>query len=346
MTASRHLPVVLVALLLPLTASAQTPSDAAAEVNGRPILAADLDAKIGPSLAKLQEQMYTLRQKQLDAMIDERLLEDEAARRRITIAALVQTEITSKVTPATSEDATKFFEENKAKLQGDYKTLEEQIKKYLTAQRGQALHQELIRTLRQTARIQVRLTAPPIVRAEVVTTGAPSRGAADAPVTIVEFSDFHCPFCRRVQPTLDQLRTKYGDKIRLVYRDLPLESLHPQARTVAEAARCANDQGRFWEFHDKVFGSNPDGAPATLSKYAREVGMDMAAFESCRVSGKHKPGIQTSLVEANNLGLTGTPSFFVNGRPLIGVQAMDTFVRVIEEELTLAAKGGQAPVNR
>ncbi len=119
---------------------------------------------------------------------------------------------------------------------------------------------------------------------------------------------------------------------------------------MAEAARCANDQGKFWEFHDKVFGANPDGAPATLSRYAKEIGLDMTAFEECRVSGKHKPGIQTSLAEANRLGLTGTPSFFVNGRPLVGVQPMDTFVRVIEEELSLAAKGGQqapaAPVNR
>src|SRR6185503_2170935 len=136
MIVSRCSLVVLVASLLPLTAFAQTPpSEAAAEVNGRPILAADLDAKLGPSLSKLQEQMYALRQKQLDAMIDERLLEDEAARRKVTIAALVEAEITSKVMPATTEDATKFFEENKDKLKGDYKTLEDQIKKFLNAQR-------------------------------------------------------------------------------------------------------------------------------------------------------------------------------------------------------------------
>jgi protein-disulfide isomerase len=288
MTVSRRSLVVLIACLLPLAASAQTASsEKAAEVNGRPILATDLDAKIGPSLSKLQEQMYTLRQKQLDAMIDERLLEDEAARRKVTIAALVEAEITSKITPATSEDATKFFEENKEKLKGDLKTLEEQIKKFLTAQRGQTIHQEFIRTLRQSANIQVLLTAPPVVRSEVATAGAPSRGAADAPVTIVEFSDFQCPFCRRVQPTLDQLRKKYGDKIRIVYRDLPLENLHPQAKTVAEAARCAHDQGKFWEYHDKVFGANPDGASATLSRYGKEIGLDMTAFEECRVAGKH-----------------------------------------------------------
>jgi protein-disulfide isomerase len=331
--------VLAVALTVPLV-EAQEPSSAVAEVNGKTILAADVDAKLGISLSKLQDQIYALRQKQIETMIDQQLLEDEAARRKVTISSLVQSEITSRVTPVTDADAVAFYQENKAKLQGEPKALEEQIKKFLTSQRAQARHQEFVKSLRSSAQINVLLPAPAVLRSEIAIAGAPVRGAADAPVTIVEFSDFHCPYCRRVQPTLEQLRAKYGDRIKIVYRDLPLDNLHPQARAASEAALCANEQGKFWEFHDKVFASNPDGSPATLGRFAREIGLDPAAFEACRTSGKHKAAIQASAAEASRLGLTGTPSFFVNGRVLVGVQPLDGFSRVIDEELALAAKSG------
>src|SRR5262249_30190941 len=144
---------------------------------------------------------------------------------------------------ATSEDATKFFKDNSGKLQGDFNTLEEQIKNFLTAQRLQAREQEFLQSLRAVSKINVFLMEPPIFRTEVAVEGAPVRGSASAPVTIVEFSDFHCPFCRKAQPVLDDLRTKYGAKIKIIYRDFPLDNLHPQARMAAEASHCAIEQG-------------------------------------------------------------------------------------------------------
>jgi protein-disulfide isomerase len=325
-------------VLVATAAQGQGTADRAAEVNGKPIMAADIDAKLGNNLAKLHEQIFSLRQKQVDMVIDEMLLEEEAAKRGVTIAALLKSEVASHVPPVTTEEVAKFYDDNKAKLQGDIKSLEEQIKGFLTAQRFQVRRQEFLKLLRSSAKITVFLTPPPIFRSTIVTSGAPVLGASTAPVTIVEFSDFHCPFCRRIQPVLDEVRAKYRDKVKIVFRDFPLDSLHPEASAAAEAARCATEQGKFWEFHDKLFKNDPDVSQATLGRFAREVGMDVTAFEACRTAGKYKASIQASLQEGGKLGITGTPTFFINGRILVGAQPVEAFSRMIDEELAAAAR--------
>ncbi len=330
---------VLIGVASAISVRAQE-TDKAAEVNGAPIMSAEIDAKLGNSLAQLQEQMFNLRQKQLDTMIDQKLLEDESAKQGVTIATLVQSEITSRVSAATSEEARKFFDENSSKLQGDFEKLEVQIKNFLTAQRLQARQQEYLQSLRAAAKIDVFLARPPIFRSEVAVEGAPVRGGANAPVTIVEFSDFHCPFCRKVQPVLDDLRTKYGAKIRIVYRDFPLDNLHPYARAAAEASHCAIEQGKFWEFHDVVFKNDPDSSPAALDRFAKDSGMDVAAFDACNSAGKYKTLVQVSGQEGARLGITGTPTFFINGRILVGAQPADVFAKIIDEELVAPPQAG------
>jgi protein-disulfide isomerase len=156
-------------------------------------------------------------------------------------------------------------------------------------------------------------------------------------VTLIEFSDFHCPFCRKVQPTLVELMARYGDRLRLVYKDMPLDNLHPQARATAEAARCAAEQGRFWEYHDKIYANAVDGSPAALQRFAQEAGLDAARFESCRASRKYQTGVQKDVQEGTLLGISGTPGFFINGRFVSGAQPIEVFTRIIDEEL---ASGG------
>jgi protein-disulfide isomerase len=319
-----------------VSASAQVTPEKAAAVNGTPILTADVDAKLGNNLAQLQEQIFNLRQRQLNSMIDQKLLESEAAKRGVTIAGLVQSEIMAHVTLVTNEDVARFYDENRTKLQGDLPALEGQIRNFLTAQRVEARQKEFLKSLRAAARIELLLPAPPVFRSEVATSEAPVRGASTAPVTLIEFSDFHCPYCRRVQPVLDELRGKYGDRIKIVYRDFPLDNLHPQARAAAEAARCAVEQGKFWEFHDKLFKADPDSSPATLDRFASEVGMDVKAFAACRASGKYKASVQASTQEGTKLGITGTPTFFINGRLVVGAQPIDAFAKIIDDELALA----------
>jgi protein-disulfide isomerase len=336
MPALRRSVMTAIGIFLAASAAwAQGSTGLAAEVNGSPIMTADVDSKIAATLAKLQDQMFSVRQKQLQVLIDQKLLEDAAAKKGVTIAAMIQSEITARVTPPTADEVAKFYEENKSGLTGDFKSLEEQIKNFLMSQRLNTRQQEFLQSLRAAAKINVLLTPPPIYRATVSTDGAPVRGAGDAPVTIVEFSDFHCPFCRKVQPVLDQLRAKYGNQIKLVFRDFPLDNLHPQATTVSQAARCATEQGKFWEFHDQVFANGPDATQATLDGFAKNAGMDVASFNACRAASKYNASIAASLQEGGRLGITGTPTFFVNGRILVGSQPLEEFVRVIEEELAL-----------
>jgi protein-disulfide isomerase len=182
----------------------------------------------------------------------------------------------------------------------------------------------------------VHLKARVVFRAEVSVDGATFKGAATAPVTIVEFSDFHCPFCQRVLPPLTQLESQYGDKVKLVFRDYPIENLHPAARKAHEAARCANAQGKFWACHDLLFANAPKASPEQLKTYAQEVGLDVPAFEQCVNSGTYQAVVQRDVEEGSQVGVTGTPAFFINGRLVSGAQPLESFVRVIEEELARA----------
>jgi protein-disulfide isomerase len=162
---------------------------------------------------------------------------------------------------------------------------------------------------------------------------APFKGPATAPVTIVEFTDFHCPFCKQVLPTLTQIESQYGDKVRLVFRDYPIDNLHPAARRAHEAARCAHDQGKFWTYHDALFANAPKASPEQLQTYAQEVGLEVSAFEQCFNSGTYQAAVQRDMEEGTRVGVTGTPAFFINGRLVSGAQPLESFVRVTEEEL-------------
>jgi protein-disulfide isomerase len=125
--------------------------------------------------------------------------------------------------------------------------------------------------------------------------------------------------------------------VRLVYRDFPIDGLHPQARRAAEAARCAHDQGKFWEYHDVLFTQAPKATPDDLGRYAAQVGLDRAAFDRCLTERAHRATVERDLDEGRRLGITGTPAFFINGRALIGAQPLEAFVRVVEEELARVA---------
>lgn len=136
-----------------------------------------------------------------------------------------------------------------------------------------------------------------------------------------------------VQPTLAELLSKYDEKIKVVHRDYPIDQLHPAARKAHEAARCANDQGKFWAYHDLLYNNAPKASPEQLKAYAKEVGLDLAAFEQCFSSGKYQAAVQKDVEDGTRAGVTGTPAFFINGRVLSGAQPLESFVQIIEDEL-------------
>jgi len=164
------------------------------------------------------------------------------------------------------------------------------------------------------------------------------RGRADAPVMIVEFSDFQCPFCRKIQPTLKNLLAKYEGKIGLAYRDFPLRGMHGQAELGAESSRCASEQGKFWEYHDLLF-ANPDKLNRVgLLELAHSAKLDEGQFASCLSSGKHRAEVEKDLQDGIRAGVMGTPGIFINGTPLSGALSESAFERVIESELAKSEK--------
>ncbi len=181
-------------------------------------------------------------------------------------------------------------------------------------------------------------SAPQYVRYKIPTDGFPSLGPANAPITVVEFADFQCPFCRQwEQQTYKPLLDAYPGKIRIVYRDFPLTSIHPNAMPAAEAAQCANEQGQFWPFHDKLFSSETLSTDV-YNQYAQQLGLDMTKFDSCLTSHKYASQIQADSDFATNLGINSTPTFFINGLAIIGAQPLEEFKSVIDKELA-----GQIP---
>jgi protein-disulfide isomerase len=170
-------------------------------------------------------------------------------------------------------------------------------------------------------------------RTEIDTAGHPARGSATAPVTIVEFSDFECPFCGRLFPTLKAVENIYLDRVRIVYRQFPLRRIHPLAQKAAEASLCANEQGRFWEMHDSLFGDQEHLTVDALKARAVALKLDTAAFNACLDSGKAVAAIDKDIADGMKAGVTGTPTMFINGRMMVGAQPYAQIQAVIEDEL-------------
>jgi protein-disulfide isomerase len=229
----------------------------------------------------------------------------------------------------TEEEITAFYEANKARVNQPKEKLTVQIRQYLQRQASAKARREYIDGLKKEHGA-VSYLEP--FRAAVANSGFPSVGPADAPVQLVEFSDFECSFCKAFSATLKEVLKNYPTQVRLVYRHFPLE-MHPSARKAAEASLCAADQGKFWELHDAMLsGKSPLGVE-DLKKTAAGLNLDAAAFNACLDSGRHAPSISRDVREGYLAGVNGTPALFVNGRFLSGAQPYAEIVAVIEDEL-------------
>jgi protein-disulfide isomerase len=323
------------------TASAQQaspPPDTAAVVGPERISQAELDKAVGHRLLTLKTQEYAIKRSILEELIQERLLIAEAKRLGMTKEALEQTEITAKAQPVTDEEVRVVYDSAKDRMGGlpeaeARKRIAESMARRRVELRREAYVKELsaksgVRVLRPAPRVEIDPGA-----------GAPSRGPATAPVTIVEFSDYQCPYCARAYGTLNQVRAKYPTQVRIVFRDFPLP-IHREAPKAAEAAHCAGDQSKFWEMHDVLFENPSDLTEPALLKHARTLKLDEAAFSQCLSSGKHAGKWQKDLEVGREYGVSGTPAFFINGRFVNGALPLEAFVEIIEEELQQAKPAG------
>ena len=304
-----------------------------AEVAGKPITMAELEEALAPQLAEVDRQRRQILEDGLQRVVENRLVDAEAAARGVAVQELFRTEVEVPAGEVSDADATAFFTANQARFNRPLEQMLPQIKNYLGNQKRAQLRNDFVAGLR--AKHATRILLEP-ERAEVADPHSPSRGPADAPVTIVEFSDFQCPYCARVLPTIDQAREVYGDKLRVVFRQFPL-NIHPQAQKAAEASLCANDQGKFWELHDAMFSDQRALAVEQLKSKAATIGIAAAEFDVCLDSGKYAPKVAEDLKVGSAAGVSGTPAMFVNGRFVSGAVPFEQLARLIDDEL--ARKG-------
>ena len=256
-------------------------------------------------------------------------MEGEAAKRGMDKEKLIA-EIDSaiEVTPA---DVNAWYEGNKDRVGGrPLETISVQIQQFLVESQRQKARYDFGKELEKGKEIAY-FVGP--YRANVEAEGAPTMGPADAPITLVEFSDFECPYCSQFVTTLEEVQAKYGDRVRLVFRHFPL-SMHPSAPKAAEASMCANEQDRFWQMHDSMFGDQRQLGVPDLKEKASRLGLDEKAFAECLDSGKYAEQIQKDLQAGTQAGVTGTPALFVNGIPApSGALPYETVAQFIEDEL-------------
>jgi protein-disulfide isomerase len=302
-----------------------------ASVEGVTIDASELEAAGGARLFTLYTQEYQLRKQLLDEIITRKLLDKEAKARGISVDELTRIEVDGKAAPVTQAEAKAFYDENKGRF-GQTPEAEalQKVEAGLRQQRIGARRTEYVASLRKAASVKVMLEPP---RVKIESLDGPTKGPESAPITIVEYADFQCPYCTRALASLKQVEEKYAGKVRIVFRDFPLSQIHPFAAKAAEAGACANDQGKFWPMHDKLFANQTKLAVTDLKQHATDLGLDAQAFGACLDSGKHADGIKKSVEEGQRYGLSGTPSFFINGRLIVGAQPYDSFAQVIDEEL-------------
>ncbi len=336
MRAASAILVAGIAASLGLVGSARGADDAkVATVGDRTITRAELEEHVRPKMIEIDNERYEALRDGLDEMIAEELEKREAKARGISTEELEKQEVAGKLPAPSDAEVQKVFDDNKAQLGGQ--TLEQvkpRIVEYLKEQKSETRRQAFLEELKKKYKTTVALR-PPVV--EVATAGRPEKGGgAKAPVTIIEFSDYQCPFCKRAESSVDQVMSTYGDKVRLVFRDYPLP-MHPLARPAAEAANCANAQGKFWEYHAKLFANQSALADDKLKEYAKDLGLDTGKFEQCLAAKPYKAAIDKDIEDGSKVGVNGTPAFFINGRMLSGAQPFDKFKEVIDDELN--AKG-------
>ena len=316
------------AALLPLglPALAADLPEVVATVNDQPISAQELTTSMRGQLLQMDMERYEAMKGQLDSLVAERLIALEAAARGVSVEEFERIEIFAKMDPVSPEQVRDFYDANAERMPRSFEELEGRITVHLQRQAEIRRREALARELRGRYPVRVSL-APP--RADVHADDDPFMGPENAPVTLIEFSDFQCPYCRRVQSVLKRLMTAYQGQVKLVFRDFPLRQVHPEAQKAAEAAQCANDQGQFWPYHDRLFAVT-ELKVDDLKGYAAEMGLDAESFNTCLDSGKYSQEVQNDIDDARVAGVNATPSFFVNGLPINGAVPFERFVEMVE----------------
>jgi protein-disulfide isomerase len=292
-----------------------------------------VEKEAGDKLAAMEFQYRTQRHQLLDTslkkLVRDKLFEEEAAAKGTTVEKLLESEAGN--TEVSREEVAVWYENNKARVGG--RPLEQmfpQIQQFLGQAKREGSVNEFAKRLEENKSVVYKLEP---FRADIEVEGSPSKGPSSAPVTIVEFSDFECGYCGRLSQTLNNVKIKYGDDLRIVFRQFPLQ-MHPNAPKAAEASLCANDQGKFWEMHDLLFQEQRQLDVVALKDKASRLGLDRTAFDECLDSDQYSEQVAQDLRDGAALGVTGTPALFINGAPVQGgAVPFDVLAKLVDEEL-------------
>ncbi len=318
------------------TSETGSPSDVIAVVGGTEITLGEIEEIASGGLIRVRQSRYDLLRGTIERLGIQKLLEMEAAERGISPEELKLTEVDQKVQPPTEREVERTYESNKHRSGGkSYQELRESILRTIIRERVVKQEDRFINELKQKYGFSVTLPAPRVPIE--VTDAMPTRGNDAAPITFVEFGDFQCPFCRRAHPTVERILDEYGDKIRYVFLDYPLEN-HDRATPAAEAAYCAGEQDKYWEYTEHLMVMAGDLNDNDLRQRAEQLGLDVGEFMSCYTSGRYTDRIAENMKTGIDAGVDRTPTFFINGRILAGAKTYETFKLIIDEEL--ATLGG------
>ena len=309
-----------------------------AEIAGERISGAELDASIAAELDEARtdylENVHKMRRSALDQLVANKLVKREARARGVDLEALLEAEVEKKTPPPTEEAIRALFDDRvKPELpEATLETFRDRLESLVTREARRERYVAFVNELKLRYAVRLALPLPELPRVTVAPTG-PSAGPVEAPVTIVAFSDFQCPYCSRGAATLREVQSAYPRQVRIVFRNYPL-SFHADAPRAAEAALCAHEQGRFWAMHDALFDQQQDLSEENLRELARGVaGVDAVRFDACLKSGSQRSRVETDKADAEKAGVRGTPAFFINGRRLSGAQPLEAFRELIDAEL-------------
>lgn len=307
---------------------------AVATFAGMAITASQIEAEAGARLLKVRNEEFKLKAELARTLAFGQLQERAARELEIDRDELYRRNVLAKAGEPAKEEVDELLKRYRAQLPPDEEQARQQVVQFLTEQRVRAREQSWRREILAGAGFRLHIEPPRV--ALTVLPSDPTRGPATAPVTLVEFSDFQCPYCSRVQATMQQLKQSYGERLRIVFKQLPL-AMHQHAVMAAEASLCAGQQARFWEMHEWLFANQQRIVPEGIKAAAVDLKLDQEAFSKCLDEKRFAGKVQEDLKLAESLGINGTPAFLVNGRFLEGAQPFEAFQEVIEDELARAA---------
>lgn len=320
-----------------IPAVGQNDAGLVAEIAGRKVTVDELEQKEAGKLLQAKYKYYLAERDALDQFIDDELLEMQAKKEGVTLDELFKRHISANI-PEPTEDQLRFYYEG-VQTDEPYEAARPHIIDTVHQLRTKKARDAYIAELRGQYGVVVELSQP---SAHVEVGGAPRLGSDSAPVQIIEFADYECPYCQQVNADLTKLRDQFGNNVSLVYKDFPLP-MHPLAARAAEAAHCAGAQGKFWEFHDSLFQTKRLQM-SDLKEQARALKLDTTRFDQCVESGEQTASVKKDAQEGHRLGLQGTPSFFINGHFMSGaigyMKLRETVMQELGAVITATKQGG------